>query len=102
MSDSVVVALIVGTPAILGSLLNIIVTLSQARLNAAHVLETKIAAVATQQAVESNQKAMEHLEKNTNSIKDALVKVTAESSRAIGRLEGRAEQKAETAAEPLP
>ncbi len=38
------------------------------------------------------------LEKNTNSIKDALVKVTEESSEAKGKLAGRAELKAELAA----
>jgi hypothetical protein len=36
------------------------------------------------------------LEKNTNSMKDALVKVTGESQKAIGNLEGRAELTAET------
>lgn len=34
---------------------------------------------------------IQHLEKNTNSIKDALVKVTGEAERAKGRIEGAAE-----------
>jgi hypothetical protein len=36
-------------------------------------------------------KVVTKLEENTNSIKDALVKVTAESSKAEGILEGRAQ-----------
>lgn len=36
------------------------------------------------------------LEKNTNSIKDALIKTTAEAEHAKGKLQGKAEQKAET------
>jgi hypothetical protein len=39
--------------------------------------------------------ALELLEKNTNSIKDALVKVTGESEFAKGKLEGKAEPKGE-------
>lgn len=35
------------------------------------------------------------LEKNTNSIKDALVASTAKASHAEGKVEGKAEQKAE-------
>lgn len=38
---------------------------------------------------------MRTLEKNTNSMKDALVKVVGESQRAQGKLEGKAEEKAE-------
>jgi type IV secretory pathway TrbL component len=96
MSDAVLVALIIGTPGIIASLLNVAVTLKQGKANQIHMQDTKVAVQETQAAVQANRDAMEHLEKNTNSIKDALVKVTAESSRAIGRLEGRAEQKAET------
>jgi hypothetical protein len=99
MSDAVIVALIIGTPGIIASLLNVAITIAQGKVNQGHMQETKIAVQETQVAVQANKDAMEHLEKNTNSIKDALVKVTAESSRAIGRLEGRAEVKAENEGE---
>jgi multisubunit Na+/H+ antiporter MnhC subunit len=40
----------------------------------------------------SHAKAIEKLEVNTNSIKDALIKVTAESEHAKGVLQGKAEE----------
>lgn len=92
MSDTVLIALIAGAPGVLASILgfiNNILVRRQGKTSEGHLIETKT-------AVQETKTAMEHLEKNTNSITDALVKVTAESSRAIGRLEGHAEAKAET------
>jgi hypothetical protein len=43
-------------------------------------------------------KNMGFLEKNTNSMREELVRVTAKSSRAEGNLEGRAEKEQESAA----
>lgn len=73
MSDAIVISLIgaVGSflAAVLGFANNIL-----ARRNSQRIAETK--------------KAIITLEKNTNSIKDALVKVTGESEFARGHLEG--------------
>jgi hypothetical protein len=44
-----------------------------------------------------NSSTIDALEKNTNSIKDALIKVTAESEHAKGLLQGRAENIVENA-----
>lgn len=46
-------------------------------------------------AIQSSAKAIDLLEKNTNSIKDALVKVTGESEHAKGMLAGAAQEKLE-------
>jgi hypothetical protein len=80
VSDIVVVALIAGAPGLVAAVLGFINNIL-ARNSAKHFGETKV--------------AMEKLEKNTNSIKDELVKSTAEGARAKGNLEGRAELKAE-------
>lgn len=95
MSDAVLVALIAGAPGVIATILGFInnaLVRRQGAKSEGHLIETK-------EAVKETKTAMQHLEKNTNSITDALVKVTAESSRAIGRLEGHAEAKAESKAE---
>lgn len=51
--------------------------------------------VATGARVEAQAAVIETLEKNTNSIKDALVKVTGEKEHAAGVIVGREEVKAE-------
>jgi hypothetical protein len=94
MSDTVWVALVTGIPGVIASVLRYVdrrdirrsVTLAEktaqlAEKNEQHLVETKTAMVI--------------LEKNTNSIKDELVRTTAMASRAVGNLEGRAQQKAE-------
>lgn len=47
----------------------------------------------------ANAEQIKLLEKNTNSMKDALVKITGESENAIGHLKGVAEEKARAANE---
>jgi len=47
-------------------------------------------------AITETKEAMVVLEKNTNSIKDALVESTGKEQRAAGKLEGRAEADAES------
>jgi hypothetical protein len=74
MSDPVLISLI-GT---IGSLLTVALGIINTRMNL------------------QNQKQINLLEKNTNSIKDALVKVTGESEHAKGKLEGAAEEKGRT------
>ncbi len=74
MSDAVTIALISGLPSILAS------------------LAVLIRLFKVDKKVGSTHAAIELLEKNTNSIKDALVKVTGESERAKGKLEGAAEE----------
>ena len=54
-----------------------------------------IAAIALYNLIVSREraKAIDQLEKNTNSIKDALIKVTAEAEHAKGVLQGKGESK---------
>jgi|SRR5579872_2186535 len=87
MSDTVLVAIIAGTPGVLSALLGFV--------NNALVRRATELAKKNEQHLADTKTAMQTLEKNTNSIKDELIKVTAEASRAKGNLEGRAEQKAE-------
>jgi hypothetical protein len=89
MNDPVLVAIIVAA----GSAVNAIIGLMNNSLarraderserNAKHIEETKL--------------AISTLEKNTNSIKDALVKVTGEKEFAAGKLQGGIEEKAQRA-----
>lgn len=78
MSDAVLIALITMVGALLTTALGVVNTLLMKKL-AKDGEETK-EAVAT-------------LEKNTNSIKDALVKVTGEAQHAAGKLEGAKEER---------
>jgi hypothetical protein len=73
MSDLVAVSVIAAVPATLAALFSFVSTLIVSRAA----------------------KTVKLLETNTNSIKDALVKVTGDEALARGRLAGRAEQKAE-------
>ena len=83
MSDLVTVALIAALQAVTIAVLN----------NRAKKTDSKIAAVEGHAA--ETKAAIVTLEKNTNSIKDELVKVTGLQQHAAGKLEGRAEIKAE-------
>jgi hypothetical protein len=86
MSDTVIVALIVAA----GSAFNAVISLANNALarrsiklsqrNSKHIEETKV--------------AMGELKKNTNSMKDALVKVTGEKFFAEGIKQGTAEEQA--------
>lgn len=102
MSDAVIVALIAASPAIVSSWLGF---LNKRDIRKAATLVAKAAVVGEKAAAlgERNEKhlaetkdAMMELAINTNSVKDELVKVTAQASRAQGNLEGRAQQKAES------
>jgi hypothetical protein len=57
------------------------------------ILINAILSVLTFRRSMSSAKALDLLEKNTNSIKDALVKVTGESEHAKGMLAGQAQEK---------
>jgi len=72
MSDVVMVSLITGIPATLGMILAFITTI----------------------ITRSSRNDVRLLEKNTNSMKDALVKLTGESEHAKGVIQGAAEEKA--------
>jgi hypothetical protein len=94
MSDTVWVAMVAAVPGVVASVLGY---LNQREIRHATAIAEKNAALG-----EKNEKhlletktAMVTLEQNTNSIKDELVRTTALASRAVGNLEGRAEQKAE-------
>ncbi len=80
MTDAVVISLIGAVGSFMATVLGVMNNLLGQR-NTRHIAEAKESIVT--------------LEKNTNSIKDALVAVTAKSSKAEGKLEGRAEMKAE-------
>jgi hypothetical protein len=71
MTDSVAIALIAGTPGLLAAIGTLITAVSVARSNS-HIANTRA--------------KIEELEKNTNSIKDALVNVTGKEAFARGRL----------------
>lgn len=58
-------------------------------------LVTAFIAMRTHMTVVEQAATIITLEKNTNSIKDALVKSTAAASQAIGELKGRADERAE-------
>lgn len=66
----------------------------------AKVDEQGIRVKETAEVVTAQSHTIATLEKNTNSIKDALVAATAKASLAEGKAEGRAEQKAESKASP--
>ncbi len=93
------------TDAVTISLIGAILSFSTAVLGAIVALLTlkmKTAMSETRTAISETKDAMVFLEKNTNSIKDELVKVTGEQQRAIGNLEGRAELKDERLLGPVP
>ncbi len=108
MSDAVLIALIAGTPGVVSTVFGF---LNQIMIRRAVPLAEKAADIGEKAATlgaraaelgEKNEKhlsetkmAMVTLEKNTNSIKDALVETTAIANRAIGNREGRAELQAE-------
>ena len=73
MSDTVLIALIAGLPSIISATLSIFNNIL-GRKNTQHIVQAKEAIIT--------------LEKNTNSIKDALVKVTGEAEHAKGVIEG--------------
>jgi hypothetical protein len=77
LSDAVIVALIAAAPGVVASIVGVLNN-TMGRRNAIKLAETT--------------HAISTLEKNTNSIKDALVKVTGEAERAKGVIEGRAEK----------
>jgi len=90
MSDIVLVSLIAavpGTLTALGILINISISISHDRSSNRRKdeLDKKIAAQGN---------VMENLEKNTNSMKDALVKVTGEKAFAEGVKQGGIEEQA--------
>ncbi len=115
MSDTVLLAIIAGTPGILASILGFVnqalirrateVGQEAAEIGAEAAGIGKKAAELGEKAAELGSKNEQHLKetkiamaelaKNTNSIKDELVKATAAGSRAQGNLEGRAELKIE-------
>jgi hypothetical protein len=115
MSDTVLVALIAGAPGVVASILGFLNQIMIRRAadvgQKAAIIGEKAAAIGekavvlgaraaelgakNEQHLAETKEAMILLEKNTNSIKDELVKTTALASRAAGNLEGRAEQKAE-------
>ncbi len=119
MSDTVLVALIAGAPGVVASVLGFLNQLMIRRANAIGQSAVDIgkeaasigreAAIIGKHAAEIGQKNEQHLaetktamvtlEKNTNSIKDELVKSTAMASEALGNLRGRAELKAENESE---
>lgn len=76
MSEAVLIAMIGAVGLMVTALLSAITTLLVTRMQT-ELLRTKAAVVETQAAIVT-------LEKNTNSIKDALVKVTAEAEFAKG------------------
>jgi len=59
---------------------------------------TALIAWDTRRSTKANERVIGELEKNTNSIKDALVKVTGEAAHAAGREQGRAEGETKAAA----
>ena len=90
MSDLVTVALIAALQAVTIAVLNTRAKKTDSKMEVieGHAAETKAAVAETNKAIVT-------LEKNTNSIKDELVKVTGLQQHAAGKLEGRAEIKAE-------
>lgn len=78
MSDLVAVALIATTPGMLAAI-QAFLNYRIASRNSTHI--------------EKQARAMELLEKNTNSMKDALVKVTGEAKFAEGLKSGREEER---------
>jgi len=101
MSDTVLVALIAATPGILSTIVGFV---NKREIQRAAAAADKAADTAgevaklgakNEQHLAETKTAMVLLEKNTNSIKDELVKTTAIANRAIGNREGRAELKAE-------
>ena len=85
MTDAVTISLIGAVGSFMAAALSVANNIL-GRRNEQHIAEAKETIVT--------------LEKNTNSIKDALIAVTAKSSKAEGKLEGRAEVKAEQANGP--
>jgi prefoldin subunit 5 len=96
MTDAVEIALIVGVTGVIPAVITAI--LSFANSVAIRRAERHIAA--SKADISAARQTIEVLEKNTNSIKDALVKVTGESEFAKGKLEGATESKMSSAGMP--
>ena len=82
MSDTVLVAIVGAIPGIIASILGY--------MNKREIRRSTALAQKNEQHLSETKEAMHLLEKNTNSIKDELVKATAIASEAIGNLKGRA------------
>jgi hypothetical protein len=101
VSDTVLVAIVGAIPGIIASILGymnkreIRKSTALSQKNEQHLHEAK-------EAISETKDAMHLLEKNTNSIKDELVKATAIASEAIGNLKGRAELRAENKGDDKP
>ncbi len=76
------------------SMQTLVILLAIAALNAYTAWETR----RTRFDTNSNTATIKELEKNTNSIKDALVKVTREAAHSAGKEEGRVEGEIKAAA----
>lgn len=92
MTDFIAGALIAGSCAAIPAIFSSWVSLRNNRLgldNAIKIESMKLAVVATQAAVHEQKDTILKLEKNTNSMKDALVKVTGEAEFAKGVIIGK-------------
>ena len=85
MSDAVLISLISAGASVMASIIGLMNN-ALGRKNSQHL-------EAQGQKIEASNKAIQTLEKNTNSIKDELVKVTAESEFAKGLKQGQDQSK---------
>lgn len=90
MTDIVLVAVIASIPATIASVTGII----NVTLAVVHDRRSNIRKDALDIKISDTQSTVSQVERNTNGINEAMLKVTAESQRAIGKLEGHAEEKA--------
>ena len=101
MTDAVTISLIGGVFSFLASVVGLLNNLANRRhgeqlaTQGEQLATVKAAAVQTQADVAEARETITVLEKNTNSIKDALVKVTGEEALARGRKEGAESAKAQ-------
>lgn len=89
MTDIVLVALIASVPATIASVTGVI----NVTLAIVHDRRSNIRKDALDVKISKTQSDVAKVEKNTNGMNAAMLKVTGESERAIGNLEGHAAEK---------